>query len=250
MLRIGEYPMLKNFELQLIDNPHDLNIWGDYLDYCCRHNLPQTAYIEYLRYTRNLPVIENSNCWNLNGFNLDDLQLLRGIYSPTLDRIILNASNLKSTAGLESLKAPGLVDLLIRDANNLVLTYLPNYLSLNYSTIIIDHTVGILNLEVIDMFRSKIADPPILYRARNLKTLSILESDPTLLEISFFSNLKKVRCDNISDLIKLGDSISVTEILCHHDTRYPGNECTRLQSLVSNGWYPNLEYPIKGKNKR
>ena len=227
---------IDEIELGLEEHPHDLSAWGEWLSYNRRHALSHNRYIDYLKKEGFLIEDHQKNIWNIERGN--NLEFLRGVVTnePTILRI--SGSELKSTQGIEDFIAPNLGRLDLIDVDGLEITKGFPTLTISNSKINISDNIDLSGLTFLALNGVKIYNISKIYDATNLDCLTVKKVSPSL-QISNFKNLRIIR-GSYNLVKKFGDSDTVQYIYANHS----------LSRLMDRGWYPNLEYPFKGKNKR
>ena len=231
---------IEEINRQLEEYPHDLSVWREYLSYCRRHDLSHDRYLDYL--DNNALVILYKHTWYINKGK--DLDVLSGVFTTDLESIILANLELESTKGLEDLIAPNFKELWIGSIQHIELTACPTILNLYDNHITLSNTIDLTSLTKLQSSNSQISNMDKIYDAINLEDLSVenvntLNSRCFIPKISKFKKLKNFSTGTTDELKQFGDSKSLISIRSYG-----------VEPLVDKGWYPNLEYPIKGINKR
>ena len=228
---------LEEIELQLEENPDDLTVWREWLSYCRRHDLPQDRYIEYLEKEGILKTYKHT--WEI--FKGKSLDILRRVVTTKTIALQLFNSELESISGLEEFIAPKLEHLVLKQITKVEITAFPKYVWAINSKLVFSDTADFSKLITLHLNKVEIENIDKIYEAENLENLILEDISRPDIQISRFKNLVHLSVDNPDILKKLGTSDTVTSI---HAAK------NRLTGLVNNGWYPNLEFPIKGINNQ
>ena len=263
---------IEEIELHLEENPHDLTVWREWLSYTHRYDLSQDRYLEYIK---SLDVYFDDKfgdeSWELLG--MKNLDLFRGVYAPNLEFIKLHILKDGILRGIDDLIAPNLNELEITRSRLTEISHsyspleedistykvdsiiLPHITALSLIDMSIYPLIQVPNLKYLTIEHFPVADYTDIYNLKELETLSIWgqpkDSPPPKLE--FLPKLRSITVNPkyADNLDGMGDSNTLTNIQYYTS----GGESKRvietaIHSLVDKGWYPNLEYPMKGKNKQ
>lgn len=234
---------LEEVELHLEDNSEDLTVWRHYLSLCRRFNIPQEKYFKYLQ-SKNILIQHPTNTF-LTLSNIDDLYILNGMSFPDLYTLVIRGPHLKSTKGLENLIFHCLNMLVIENMINLEISNIVEGYDSAYSknqATDIDNVLGL-----------KIQNSTVVFNSTpfNLTDICIVNSKITGLTIKDLYNLKTIWIDDINILKTLGNSDFLKRIDYNFtQTVQTLNFIRSLEYLIDRGWYPYLEYPVKGINVR
>lgn len=235
---------IEEIELQLEEYPHDLSAWKEWLAYRRRFHLPQDRYKQYLREIECLSTDFLGYEWWID--NSKDLNILSGLCSG-IKTLNLSSLDMESTEGITDFIAPNLNTLLITGPVNIELTRVYPRLYLYSCKIRFADTVDLSSIEDLILDDTQFEDKEVIYKAYNLKNLTVYRPPNFNIQLDLFKNLTYLwiaSTDHQDYLKNMGSSDTLLAI----DLRIPGSYL--LENLVDNGWYPNLEHPIKGKNKR
>ena len=236
---------IEEIELQLEEHPHDLSVWREWLAYCRRHNLPQNRYKKYLTEYGFLSRDFFECNWLID--NSKDLNILGGLYS-NIRTLTISSTGMESTEGIEGFVAPNLKTLYINGSINLKITKLYPILWLHRCKIEFADNIDFTVLNTLCLDQTRIENEEVLYKAFKLSKLIIYKIPNCNIQLDRFKGLTHLSiCLDIDpkyELEKMGNSDTLLEI------ELKASGYSLLEKLISNGWYPNLEHPMKGKNKR
>lgn len=243
---------LETLHMQLTEMPNDLAIWRAYLSYSNRMNLIPYKYFEFLNRSGIKTSARYRGCLDLVLKNkIKDLDLLRNIFLPDITEIGIRYKDndtVNSLSGLEDVLAPLLKSITLSSFNGNLEHILPQVIRLTFymSKVNIAPTIDILGIKELYFFATTINNMEIFNKCSSLKVLLLQQHQrPTELRLVNFPKLEKLFYDSDDILLQLGDSISIDAIFFQNPASY-----NLLTDLVKKGWYPNLEHPIKGNNKR
>ena len=241
---------IEEINRQLEEYPHDLTAWEKWLSYTRRHNLPQDKYIDYLK---NLGIVTEIDkyFWKIVSKSMSMLGGLSN-YDLKLISIWLN-SKYNRLSELSHFRSPSLNFLTIEGPHSIVIDYIPPTLIslhlVDFKSLIFEDSVDLSQLESLDIgIDGLVSNFDMISTAKNLSGLFIGKKsniDGTL-QLSDFPKLRTLQLFNNTILHSIGNSSSLVGLNYAHSP----NTLNILMDRVSEGWYPNLEHPIKGKNKQ
>ena len=237
---------MEEIELQLEENPDDLTVWREWLSYCRRYGLSHERYLEYLERQGILTRSHAGVVWNI--LREKDLDSLRGVIDKTVERLTIRDLKVSSTVGIEDFVAPKLSLFIVFATFGIVITKAYHTMSVYYGSVKFSERAELSNLDMIFFYGVEIIDVHNLYGATNL-THIVMHYTRSDMEICRFKGLTRLtlrveESDNYLEALKrLGNSDTLRFL-------YDYNDLEGIKKLIDDGWYPNLEYPTVGKNKR
>lgn len=227
---------LEEINRQLEEYPHDLTIWREWLVYTRRYDLPHDRYIDYLEKEGYLSKTSRDRIWTMSKGK--HLEVLCGVRTKKLRVLNIYGRDIESTVGIEALIAPKLTDLTLQEVNNFEITKIFPKMTILDSMVNFSDTADLNALTSLTLENTSILNIDRIYEAVNLVGLTIQDTKSAF-KITTFEKLR-ILSGTPNSLKKMGNSDTVEHIYTDY----------HLNHLMNKGWYPNLEYPFKGKNKR